>query len=103
DTGLALELLCSPLISVPPGTDYVTLDFDVCYDTEDDPNFNILAYDGFLLRITDFTAGNLLRSELIEAFADEFTTGSFGHFPKHFPRSGNGNYFQDMSAWAGFS
>ena len=97
------ERLFSPLITVPAGAEYVTLDFDVCYDTEDDPNFNILAYDGFLLRITDFTAGSLLRSELIEAFADEFTTGSFEHFPKHFPRSSNAAYFQDMSAWAGFS
>jgi hypothetical protein len=40
---------------------------------------------------------------LIEAFADEFTTGSFFHYPKHFPRSGNPAYFEDMSAWAGDS
>ena len=25
------------------------------------------------------------------------------HYPKHFPRSSNTAYFQDMSAWAGFS
>ena len=55
------------------------------------------------MRVTDFTPGRLLRSELVEAFEDELTTGSIQHFPKHFPRSGNANYFQDMSAWAGFS
>src|SRR5262249_52892581 len=82
---------------------YVTIDFDTCYDTEDDPNFDILAYDGFLLRVTDQTPGRLLRSEQLEAFQDEFTTGNFLGSPKHFPRSGNANYFQDMSAWAGDS
>lgn len=97
------ERLFSPLVVIPGTAEYVTLDFDVCYDTEDDPAFNILAYDGFLLRITDFTSGRLLRSELIEAFEDVFTTGSFNHYPKHFPRSGNAAYFQDMSAWAGDS
>ncbi len=97
------ERLFSPLIVIPGTAEYVTLDFDVCYDTEDDPAFNILAYDGFLLRITDQTTGRLLRSELVEAFEDEFTTGTFNHFPKHFPRSSNPAYFQDMSAWAGDS
>jgi hypothetical protein len=102
-TNTRFERLFSPVFAVPANADYVTLDMDVCYDTEDDPNFNILAYDGFLIRLTDFTPGRLLRSELSEAFEDELFTGSFQHFPKHFPRSGNGNYFQDMSAWAGFS
>lgn len=103
NTNTRFERLFSPLINVPANADYVTLDFDVCYDTEDDPNFNILAYDGFLVRVTDFTPGRLLRSVLTEAFEDELTTGALQHFPKHFPRSGNPNYFQDMSAWAGFS
>src|SRR6185436_18341615 len=93
------ERLFSPLIVIPPGAEYVTIYFDVCYDAEDDPNFNILAYDGFLLRVTDFTPGRLLRSELVEAFEDEFTTGSFEHYPKHFPRNSSAAYFQDMSAW----
>ncbi len=97
------ERLFSPQFNVPASAEYVTIDFDVCYDTEDDPNFNIQAFDGFLVRVTDFTPGRLLRSELVEAFEDELTTGSIQHFPKHFPRSGNANYFQDMSAWAGFS
>jgi hypothetical protein len=102
-TNTRFERLFSPVFTVPANAEYVTLDMDVCYDTEDDPNFNILAYDGFLVRLTDFTPGRLLRSELAEAFEDELTTGAIQHFPKHFPRSSNGNYFQDMSAWAGFS
>jgi len=97
------ERLFSPQVLVPLDADYVTLDFDVCYDTEDFPPFDIYAFDGFFLRILDATPGRLVRSELVEAFADEFTTGLFQHYPKHFPRSGNPNYFQDMSAWAGES
>jgi len=97
------ERLISPTFVVPGNTDYVTVDMDVCYDTEDDPGFNVLAYDGFFLRVFDGTAGRLARSVLAEAFADEFTTGSFFHYPKHMPRSSNPSYFEDMSAWAGDS
>ena len=97
------ERLISPSFAVPADADLVTMDFDVCYDTEDDPNFNILAYDGFFLRVTDLTPGNTLRSVLAEAFEKEFTTGRIEHYPKHFPRSGDGAYFQDMSAWSGDS
>ena len=97
------ERLFSPAFVVPGDAEYVTVDMDVCYDTEDDPSFNVLAYDGLLLRVTDLTAGRLLRSVLVEAAEDEFTTGDFNHYPKHFPRSSNPNYFQDMSAWAGDS
>ena len=97
------ERLLSPAITVPPDADLVTLDFDVCYDTEDDPNFNILAYDGFFLRVTDLTPGRTLRSVLAEAFEQQFTTDGFKHYPKHFPRSNDPNYFEDMSAWAGAS
>src|SRR5882724_10050679 len=102
-TNTRFERLFSPAFNVPATTDYVTVDFDVCYDTEDDPNFNILAYDGFLLRITDLTPGRILRSEQLEAFQDAFTTGNVLGSPKHFPRNGNAAYFQDMSAWAGDS
>ena len=49
------ERVASPSITIPTNAEYVTLDFDICYDTEDDPSFNVLAYDGALLRITDFT------------------------------------------------
>jgi hypothetical protein len=97
------ERLFSPVVIVPADSNYVTLEFDVCFDTEDDPNFNILAYDGFFPRVTDLTTGRTLRSVLVEAFEDEFTTGSLFHFPKHLPRSGNPAYFEDMSAWAGDS
>jgi hypothetical protein len=97
------ERLFSPAFVVPASAEYVTVDFDVCYDTEDDPNFNIQAYDGLLLRVTDLTPGRLLRSVLVEAFQDEFTTGNFEGYPKHFPRNSNPNYFQDMSAWSGDS
>ena len=69
----------------------------------DDPNFNILAYDGLSIRITDQTPGRFLRSVLAEAFDDEFTTDGFKHFPKHLPRNNNPAYFQDMSVWAGDS
>jgi hypothetical protein len=97
------ERLFSPNFVVPSDSDYVLLEFDVCTDTEDDPNFNVQAFDGLTLRIADFTTGNTLRSVLVEAWADEFTTNGFKHFPKHLPRSGNPAYFQDMSVWAGDS
>ena len=97
------ERLLSPAITVPADAGDVTLEFDVCYDTEDDPNFNITAYDGFFLRIFDGTRGHLSRSVLIDAFASKMTTGSTQGYPKHFPRNSSGGYFEDMSAWAGDS
>ena len=100
------ERLLSPAFAVPADAQYVVLEFDVCYDTEDDPNLSVLAYDGFFLRVTDLTPPpppRALRSVLVEAFADEFTTGALQHYPRHFPRSSDPAYFEDMSAWAGFS
>lgn len=97
------ERLFSPIFAVPDGAEYVEVEFDVCYDTEEDSNFNVLAYDGFFLRLTEVTPGQTLRSILAEAFEDEFTTGAIMHYPRHFPRSSNPAYFQDMSAWAGSS
>jgi hypothetical protein len=97
------ERLFSPVFVVPADSDYVTLEFDVCYNTEDDPNFNVQAFDGLLLRVTDLTTGRTLRSNLAEAFATEFTTGAIQHYPKHLPRNNNAAYFQDMSVWAGDS
>jgi hypothetical protein len=96
------ERLSSPVIQVPANTGYVTLEFDVKYDTEDNPLFNIYAFDGFLLRVLDATVPPF-RSVLAEAFADVITTGGGQHYPKHFPRSGGAGYFADMSAWAGDS
>jgi hypothetical protein len=101
--GSAWQRLFSPAFAVPAGTEYVTVDFDVCYDTEDEPLLNIWAYDGLFLRVTDVTTGHSLRSVLAEAFADEFTTDGFFHYPKHFPRNSDPAYFEDMSAWAGAS
>ena len=95
------ERLFSKNFVVPADSDYVTLEFDVCTDTEHDPNFRVLAYDGLTLRIADLTTGNFLRSVLVEAFDDKFTTNGFKHFPKHLPRNNNPAYFQDMSVWAG--
>lgn len=97
------ERLFSPLFVVPASAQWVTIDMDVAYDTEDDPSFNVLAYDGFTLRITDQTPGRLLRSVLAEAFDEELTTDGFFHFPKHFPRNSSTAYFEDMSVWAGDS
>jgi hypothetical protein len=102
-TNTRWERLLSPAFVVPANADYVTIEMDVCTDTEDDPIFNILAYDGFFLRVTDLTPGRLLRSVLAEAFADQFTTGSLFHYPKHLPRGVSAAYFEDMSVWAGDS
>ena len=47
------ERLFSPSFDVPADAEYVVVEFDVCYDTEDDPVLPTTAYDGFLLRVTD--------------------------------------------------
>src|SRR5207244_13598172 len=94
-------------LPLPANAQYVTLDFDTCYDTEDEPALNIQGYDGFTLRFFDGTpshySGTGMRSNLGEAFATEIKTGSIFHQPKHLPRLSNANYFQDMSVWAGDS
>jgi len=102
-SGTLFKRAATPNIVIPGTGDYVTVDFDICYDTEDDPDFNVLAYDGATLRITDFTAGRVARAALVEAFAEQLTTGSTAHFPKHLPRNSNASYFQDMSVWSGDS
>lgn len=95
----------SPIFLVPAvaGEAYITLDFDIRYNTEDEPTQLVSAYDGLTLRITDQTAGNVLRSVLTEAFAKSIKTGTMNHFPKHLPRDNSAPYFQDMSVWAGDS
>lgn len=99
--------LFSPIVAVPnpggPNVPYLTLDFDVAYDTQDDPTKLVQAFDGMFVRITDQTGGTAIRSVLAEAMAEKFTTGTANGFPKHFPRSNDTNYFEDMAAWAGFS
>ncbi len=97
------ERLFSPLVNIPSNAQYVTVEFDVCYDTENDTVLPLTGYDGFFLRITDQTPGRTLRSVLAEAFEQEFTTDGFQHYPKHFPRNSDPSYFEDMSAWSGFS
>jgi hypothetical protein len=101
--GSAWQRLFSPAFSVPSDAEYVTVDFDVCYDTEDEPLLNIWAYDGLFLRVTDMTPGHSVRSVLVEAFEDRFRTDGFLGYPKHFPRNSDPDYFEDMSAWAGAS
>lgn len=97
------ERLFSPSFAIPGDAQTVEVEFDVCYDTEEDPNLRYLAYDGVFLRVTDLTPGRTVRSVLAEAFEQEFTTGSIKHYPRHLPRSSDPNYFEDMSAWAGDS
>jgi hypothetical protein len=97
------ERLLSPAFAVPANAAYVTVEFDVCTDSEDDPVLTTTAYDGVFLRVTDLTPGHTLRSVLAEAFEDEFTTGGIQHYPRHLPRNSNGSYFEDMSAWGGDS
>ena len=99
------ERLISPAFAVPANATWVSVDFDICTDTEDDPNYFLLAYDGFFLRVTDLTTGHFLRSNLLESFADVFTTGNIQSMPKHMPRNSDPNYFAngDMSMWAGDS
>ncbi len=81
----------------------MTVDFDIAYDTEDEPVFHVQAYDGALLRIRDQTAGRVSRDVAVEAFAEEFTTGAAHFYPKHLPRSNAAGYLPDLSAWAGDS
>jgi len=99
--------LFSPIVTVPtPGGGViadVTLDLDIRYDLEEEPAQNVLAYDGFFLRITNQTSGETVRSVLAEAIALDFQTGSMRGYPRHLPRSSNQNYFEDMSVWSGDS
>ncbi len=108
------ERAVSPPIVIPPvaTAHRVVLDLWICYETEDDPDFNVLAYDGLTLRVVDETSGRVVRSVLAEAFAPRIKSGNgvfppgYGypdHLPKHLPRSGHPGYFQDMSVWAGSS
>jgi len=99
------ERLLSPLFTVPADSSFVTVEFNICTDTEDDPVLPTLGYDGVFLRVTDETPGHTLRSVLAEAFEQTFTTGNANHYPKHMPRNSDPNYFPngDMSMWSGDS
>jgi hypothetical protein len=97
------ERAISPMITILADAEYVTLEFDICYDTEDDPSLPVTDYDGMVLRIRDFTSGRTARAVLVEAFADSIQTGNVAFLPKHFPRNGSSAYFQDVSNWGGYS
>jgi hypothetical protein len=97
------ERVASPNITIPANAQYVTIDFDVCYDTEEDPNYNVLGYDGADLRITDFTPGHFARANFATALSEYFYTGGSAYYPRHAPRSSNTSYFQDISMWSGLS
>ena len=65
---------------IPAGGAYVTVDFDICYNTEDlsqyVPTLGVEAFDGAHLRITDFTTGHAALAVWAESFAETFTTGT---------------------------
>jgi hypothetical protein len=97
------ERMTSPQFVVPASAQYATVDFDLAYDTEDDPGFATLAYDGLLVRFSDETPGRTVRVVAAEAFAEVFKSGTADFYPKHFPRNDNPGYLQDLSAWSGDS
>ncbi len=101
--GIRYQRVFAPTLVIP-ANDYITLDFDVAYNLEDDPNYNVLAFDGMTVRLWDATPGiKQNRRVLMEACGDEFTTGGVPHMPKHLPRNNSSAYFQDMSVWSGKS
>jgi hypothetical protein len=103
-SGNRTDRLFSPLINIPANCEYVTIDMDVAYNSEDDPNYKYLGYDGFLLRVFDNTSGrNTTRSIQIEAFEEEFSTGDGQFYPKAFPRGSSSLLARDLAAWTGFS
>jgi hypothetical protein len=98
------ERLISPTVRVPADANYLEVELDVCYNTEEDAFYSTLAYDGLFLRITDVTDPTAVRSILAEAVGREFSTGDIEHYPRHLIRnSNNPNYFENMSVWAGSS
>jgi Big-like domain-containing protein len=106
------ERLFSPLFPVPANSEYVTFDFDVVTDTEDDSyahgtlgdphQFSVKTFDGLVLRITDQTSGHLLRSVQLEAVEREMTTGGVTFYPKAFVRNGSLS-MSTLPAWGGDS
>src|SRR5712691_9478193 len=97
------ERLLSSTFAVPGNAEYVTVDFDLAYDLEEEPSMNVLAYDGLVLRVRDLTAGRQTRFVAAEAFAEQFTTGTSNFYPRRLLRTDLAGYFQDLSTWSGNS
>ncbi|WP_437784351.1 CARDB domain-containing protein [Sorangium sp. So ce1097] len=97
--------LVSPVVTIPEGTENsaITLDFDLAYELEDDPQKLVQAFDGLTLRVEDLTAGATPRAVLAEAFAEQIVTGALLHFPKHLPTRDDPDYLSDQSVWSGSS
>lgn len=105
EAATSLVALVSPAVTIPEssGNSYVTLDFDLTYELEDDPQKLIQAFDGLTLRVEDLTAGAAPRAVLAEAFAERITTGGSHHFPKHLPARDDPDYLEDNAVWSGSS
>jgi len=90
-TATRFERLVSPNIVFPADSEYALLDYDVCYDLEDDPNFNIQAFDAWCAFLRRH-AGPLPRAFHDGSWAQcagrgletEFTTGSFKNYRSTF-------------------
>ncbi|WP_437666377.1 hypothetical protein [Sorangium sp. So ce1182] len=97
--------LVSPAVTIPESSEksHVTLDFDLTYTLEDDPQKLVQAFDGLTLRVEDLTAGAAPRAVLAEAFAERIVTGALHHFPKHLPALDDPEYLADQSVWSGSS
>ncbi|WP_437970440.1 hypothetical protein WMF04_14615 [Sorangium sp. So ce260] len=97
--------LLSPAVTIPEGSgeSHVTLDFDLTYELEDDPQRLVQAFDGLTLRVEDLTAGAAPRAVLAEAFAERIMTGASHHFPRHLPALDDPGYLADHSVWSGSS
>ncbi|WP_437592796.1 hypothetical protein [Sorangium sp. So ce1000] len=98
-------VLVSPAVTIPEssGNSHVTLDFDLTYELEDDPQKLVQAFDGLTLHVEDLTAGAAPRAVLAEAFAEQIVSGASLHFPKHLPARDDPDYLEDNSVWSGSS
>ncbi|WP_437993547.1 hypothetical protein [Sorangium sp. So ce145] len=105
EAATSLVALVSPAVTIPEssGNSHVTLDFDLTYELEDDPQKLIQAFDGLTLRVEDLTAGAAPRAVLAEAFAERIVTGGSHHFPKHLPARDDPDYLEDNAVWSGSS
>ncbi|WP_437310156.1 hypothetical protein [Sorangium sp. So ce388] len=97
--------LVLPAVTIPESSEnsHITLDFDLTYALEDDPQKLVQAFDGLTLRVEDLTAGAAPRAVLAEAFAERIMTGALHHFPKHLPALDDPEYLADQSVWSGSS